>query len=103
MFRAMLMLALSMAAGAVQPAEEFTVEGTVNAIQLKEQKITLESIRGLAGETTHDFAVQDPGMLEEVQIGSTLKFNIIRELGGALVITDFEPVAAAPSKSPLKK
>ncbi len=95
MFRAMLMLALSMA-GAVQSAEEFTVEGTINAIKLREQKITLESITGLTGEVTRDFAVQDPGMLEEVQIGNTLRFSVIRELGGALVITDFEAVPPQP-------
>lgn len=95
MFRAMLMLALSMA-GAVQSAEEFIVEGTVNAIKFKEQKITLESMTGLMGEATHDFVVQDPGMLEEVQIGNTLKFNVVREFGGVLVITDFEAVTPQP-------
>ena len=104
MFRAMLVLALSLGS-AVQAAEEFTVEGTVNAVNIKEQKINITqgAVSGLTGETTRDYAVLDPGMLEEVQVGSKITFNVSRESSGALVITDFEVVILGAAKLLPKK
>ncbi len=103
MLRAMLLLALSMVAVA-QAAEEFTVEGTVNAVKLKEQtiNITHRAITGLTGETTRDFLVEDPGMLEELQVGNKIRFNVVEESNGALVITDFE-IAVTPVPKSLSK
>lgn len=103
MFRVMLMFALSMGMAA-QAAEEFTAAGTVNAVRLKEQKINIthEAIAGLTGEATRDFAVLDPGMLEEVKVGNRLKFSINQEPDGELVIIDFE-VVAAPLPRPVPK
>lgn len=101
MFRAMLMLVLSMSSTA-QAAEEFMGEGTVDAIKFKEQKLTIAHtvIKELASENTRDFAVLDPGMLEEVQVGNKIKFSVSRESDGSLVITDFEMVAAPPAPTP---
>ena len=100
MFRAMLMLVLSMGSTA-QATEEFIGEGTVDAIKFKEQKLTITHavIKELENENTRDFAVLDPGMLEEVQVGNKIKFSVSRESDGSLVITDFEMVAA-PSPTP---
>ena len=104
MCRAMLVLVLLLGSAA-QAAEEFTEEGTVNAVNFKEQKlnITLGVIKDLTGETTRDFGVQDPGMLEEVRAGNKIKFSVSQEAGGALVITDFEVVAAPGPKHLSKK
>lgn len=104
MFRAMLMLALSMG-GTAQAIEEFTGEGTVSAVKLKEQRLTIThaGIKELAGETTRDFAVLDPGMLEEVQVGNKIKFSVSQESDGTLVITDFEMVLAPLVKPQTKK
>ncbi len=104
MLRAMLLLALSVV-GVAQAVEEFTVEGTVNAVKLKEQKINIthQAITGLTGEATRDFIVQDPGMLEELKAGNKIRFNVVEEANGALVITDFEIVVTPVPKSLSKK
>lgn len=100
MLRAMLLLALSVV-GVTQAAEEFTVEGTVNAVKLKEQKINIthRAVTGLTGEATRDFMVEDPGMLEELQAGNKIRFKVVEESNGALVITDFEIVVTPVPKS----
>jgi len=101
MCRALLVLVLLLGSAA-QAAEEFTVEGTVNAVNFKEQKLNITHgvIKGRIGEATRDFAVLDPGMLEEVQAGNRIKFSVRKESDGALVITDFE-VVVAPVPKPL--
>ena len=104
MLRAMLLLALSVV-GITHAAEEYTVEGTVNAVKLKEQKINIthRAPTGLADEATRDFTVQDPGMLEELQAGNKIRFNVVEESNGAWVITDFDIVVTPAPKSLAKK
>ena len=103
MFRAMLVFVLLLGS-AVPAAEEFTVEGTVNAVNFKEQKLNITHgvITGLPGETTREFAVLDPGMLEEVQAGNKIRFKFSQESDGVLVITDFD-VVTVPAPKPLPK
>lgn len=100
MRRAMLALALFLCSG-VQAADEFTVEGIVNEVDFKQQKlnVTYMAADGLPGETTRDIAVDDPGILEEVQAGEKLKFTMSHLPSGALVITDCEEVVAQAPKS----
>jgi len=104
MRRAMLVLVLLLGSAA-HAAEEFTVEGTVNAVKFTEQQIniTQSTIKDLSGEAARDFAVLDPGMLEEVQPGNNIKFSVSQEPNGVLVITDFEVVIAPLAKSGAKK
>ena len=104
MCRAMLVLMLWLGSAA-HAAGELTVQGTVNAVKFKEQKIniTQSTIKDLSGEAARDFAVLDPGMLEEVQPGNKIKFSVSQEPNGVLVITDFEVVIAPLAKSGAKK
>ena len=104
MCRALLVLVLLLG-NAAYAAEEITVEGTVNAINFREQKLNITHgvIKDLAGEATRDFAVLDPGMLEEVQAGNKIKFSVSKDSDGVLVITDFEVVIAPVSKPTHKK
>jgi Cu/Ag efflux protein CusF len=75
-------------------AEDYSGEGTVNAVKTKEKKLTISHgpIKGLMDAMTMDFAVTDPAMLEDVKKGSKIKFVLTKEKNGSLVISDLEPI-----------
>ncbi len=73
-------------------AKEFTAEGTVNAIKLSSQKLTISHgpIKGLMDAMKMDFKVADPAMLSDVGIGSKIKFTLKENNKGVLTIMDME-------------
>jgi len=73
-------------------AKEFTAEGTVNAIKLSSQKLTISHgpIKGLMDAMKMDFKVADPAMLNDVGIGSKIKFTLKENNKGVLTIMDME-------------
>ncbi|MCF6338726.1 MAG: copper-binding protein [Gammaproteobacteria bacterium] len=82
-------------------AKEFTAEGTVNAIKLSSQKLTISHgpIKGLMGAMKMDFKVADPAMLSDVGIGSKIKFTLTEDNKNTLTITDMEVTENASEKN----
>jgi len=95
MFRTMFVLTLLMG-GVVLAGEELNIEGTVQAVNFEARKLTIthRATKELSGATTRDFTVQDPGMLEEIQPGNTIKFSAQQQSDGSFMIIDFEVVSA---------
>jgi len=79
-------------------AKEFTAEGTVNAIKLSSQKLTISHgpIKGLMDAMKMDFKVADPAMLSDVGIGSKIQFTLKENDKGVLTIIDLEITEISP-------
>lgn len=78
----------------------FSGEGVVDAIKSKEQKLTITHgpIKGLMEGMTMDFAVIDPLLLNEVKVGSKIKFTLTKDNRGQLLVTDLDQVATTNVK-----
>lgn len=91
---------LLFAISAVVVAEDFSVEGTVNAVKAKDKKlnITHGPVKGVMDAMTMDFAVLDPAMLDEVKAGSKIRFTFSKDKSGNFVVTDLEPLTTSSAK-----
>lgn len=78
-------------------ADTFNAQGVVNNVKDKENKlnITHGPVIGLMAGMTMDFAVVDPVLLNDVKVGSQVKFTLTKDSRGNLVITGIEPVSAS--------
>ena len=100
-FKWAMLSVFAMAVSGLVLADDYSTEGTVNAVKTKERKlnITHGPVKGLMDGMTMDFPVLDPAMLEEVKPGMKIKFVLTKDKSGNLVVTDLEPItASAPKK-----
>jgi len=73
-------------------AKEYTAKGKVNSIKSESKKLNISHgpVKGLMGAMKMDFKVSDPEMLNDVSVGSTIKFTLNEDNKGNLTITDLE-------------
>lgn len=92
-----LVVGASLAWASALAADTFNAEGVVNAVKAKENKLTITHgpINGLMGGMTMDFNVLDPSMLDNVRAGSKIRFILIKDSQGNLVVSDLESVTTA--------
>ena len=78
----------------------FNAEGVVNNVKDKEKKLTITHgpVAGLMDGMTMDFAVHDSLGLENVKVGSPIRFTLTKDNSGNLVITNLEPLATSTSR-----
>ncbi len=95
-----LVVAASFAWASAVAVDTFHAEGVVDAVKGKDNKLTITHgpITGLMGGMTMDFVVLDPSMLDDVKVGTTLRFTLTKDSRGNVVITDLEPVSTATPK-----
>lgn len=81
-------------AGAVVPAEPVLTEGVVKKVDKDTGKITIAhgAIKNLGmGPMTMMFRVKDPAMLDQVQTGQKIRFQV-DIIKGAYTVLQLEPV-----------